>query len=261
MDTNEAVRTNEAFWNREVERGVGCTIPWLDLDAEALRQFARGDLDRVPERLARRADFPGIALADVEGRDVLCLGAGGGQQTAVLGLLGARVTVVDVSARQLEGDRTAAAHYGYAITAIHADMQDLSCLADASFDIVIAVSLCYVPDVRRVYAELARVLRPKGLLTIGFGQPAVQCIEGDSTGYRISRPYHEVVDRREDGAIEFRHYMDDIFNGLIDAGLCLQRVVDGGRDSRPDPNAPVGSWAHQRNYVCGYFIVAARKPE
>ncbi len=261
MEKGEAIIRNEEFWDREVEKGVGSTIPWLDLDPDMLRQFARGELDPVPELLAKRASFSGIELAEVEGKDVLCLGAGGGQQSAVFGLLGARVTVVDLSQRQLDGDRRAASHYGYEITAIHADMQDLSRLADESFDIVYATGPCYVPDARQVYAESARALRPNGLLTMGFGQPAIQCITGDETGYRIYRPYHEKVDQRDDGAIEYRHYMDDIFNGLLDAGLSLQKVVDAGRNRKPDSKARIGSWTHQSAYVGGYFIVVATKQQ
>jgi len=257
---DEALTTNEAFWDREVEREVGCTVPWLDLDAGMLRQFALGRLDPVPELLTKRASFPGIDLADVEGKEVLCLGAGGGQQSAVFALLGACVTVVDLCQGQLEGDKKAAAHYGYEVTTIRADMQDLSSLADESFDIVYATGLCYVPDARWVYAESARVLRPDGLLTIGFGQPAVQCIAGDETGYRIYRPYHEKVDQRESAAVEFRHYMDDMFNGLLDAGLSFEKVVDMGRDRAPDPKAGIGSWTHESAYIGGYFIVVARKP-
>ena len=51
-------------------------------------------------------------------KDVLCLAAGGGQQSAVFGLLGARVTVIDFTQGQLDGDITAAKHYGYPVETI-----------------------------------------------------------------------------------------------------------------------------------------------
>jgi 2-polyprenyl-3-methyl-5-hydroxy-6-metoxy-1,4-benzoquinol methylase len=175
MERDEALIHNEEHFDRDVEKGASSTIPCLDLDPGMVRQFARGELEPVPESLSKRVDFPGIDLANVDGKDVLCLGAGGGQQSAVLGLLGARVTVLELSRRQLDGDRTAAAHYGYEITAIHADMQDVSCLANESFDIVLAPSSMYVPDVRKLFAECARVLRPNGILTMGLLQPARQC--------------------------------------------------------------------------------------
>ena len=44
----------------------------------------------------------------------------------VFALLGAYVTVVDLSGRQLGMDKKAAEHYGYQIELIHSDMQDLS---------------------------------------------------------------------------------------------------------------------------------------
>lgn len=107
---------------------------------------------------------PRNILTDVDDKDVLCLASGGGQQSAVFGLLGARVTVVDLAQGQLAGDREAAAHYGYEVTTIQADMRDPSCLDDESFDLVFqATSMGYVPHVREVYSQVARVLRSGGL--------------------------------------------------------------------------------------------------
>ena len=54
--------------------------------------------------------------------------------------------------------------------------------------------------------------------------------------------------------------MDDIFNGLLDAGLSLERVVDEGRNRAPDSKAGIGSWTHESAYIGGYFVVVARKP-
>ena len=80
MEKDEAIPSTEAFWDREVEKGEGSTIPWPDLDPDLVRQFAGGQLDPEPELLAKRATFYCIELADVEGKDVLCLAAGGGQR-------------------------------------------------------------------------------------------------------------------------------------------------------------------------------------
>jgi len=78
MNRNEALTHNEACFDRDVEMGVSSTIPCLDLDREVVRRFARGELETVPKSLAARGNFPGIDLTDLEGKDVLCLGAGGG---------------------------------------------------------------------------------------------------------------------------------------------------------------------------------------
>jgi protein-L-isoaspartate O-methyltransferase len=101
-------------------------------------------------------------LAGVEGKDVLCLASGGGHQSAVFSLLGARVAVVDLAEGQLEADRKAAAHYGYEVATFHADMRDLSCLSGPSFGLVYQEnSISCVPDVRQVYCEVARSVLKK----------------------------------------------------------------------------------------------------
>jgi SAM-dependent methyltransferase len=198
-------------------------------------------------------------LADIEGKDVLCLAAGGGQQSAVFGVLGARVTVVDLAKGQLEGDRKAAAHYGYDVTTFHADMRDLSCLEDQAFDLVYGTALCYIPDVHQVYAGVARVLRAGGLFRVDTGQPAVHSVAWDGEGYRFTRPYADRINRRADGGIEFRHYMDDVFNGLIDLGFSIQRVCEAPYYRLLDPSAPVGGWTHEQAYVAGEFAIVAKK--
>jgi 2-polyprenyl-3-methyl-5-hydroxy-6-metoxy-1,4-benzoquinol methylase len=114
--------------------GCGFTRPWLNLDRALVRQYARGELTPAPEFLSEM--YPARLLADVEDRDVLCLASGGGQQSAVFALLGARVTVADLSESQLDSDRRAASHYGHQITTLRADMRDLSALEGESFDLV-----------------------------------------------------------------------------------------------------------------------------
>lgn len=100
-------------------------------------------------------------------RSVLCLAAGGGQQALLFASLGCRVTSVDFSPTQLSLDRQVAQQYGWTIECVEADMMDLSVLHGRDFDLVYqAVSACYVPDVRRVYHEVAAVLRPGGVYRV-----------------------------------------------------------------------------------------------
>jgi len=255
---DEIAETNRKHWERMVEEGCGFTVPWLDLDRNLIVRYAAGDLEPVPEPLIEV--YPTSVLANVEGKDVLCLASGGGQQSAVFGLLGARVTVVDIAEGQLDGDRKAAAHYGYEVTAIHGDMRDLSCLGDESFDLVYqAPSMAYVPDVRQVYSGVARVLRPGGLYRVHFTNPATEFADWDGEGYRITVPYAERTLRRADGAIEFRHYLSDIFNGLLDLGFSIQHVEEDPQCRQQDPQAPPGSWAHSLMYLVGFAVVARKE--
>jgi SAM-dependent methyltransferase len=255
---DEAAVANRKLWEEEVKRGCGYTVPWLDLDVALLQKFARGEVESLPEPWT--CISPSWVLADVKDKDVLCLASGGGQQSAVFGLLGARVTVADLTEGQLRGDQRAADHYGYQVRVLQADMRDLSCLADDSFDLVYQPdSFSYVPEVRRVYAEVSRVLHSGGIYRTKHYQPAVHFVDWDADGYRIAQSYTETIYRRDDGGIEFRHYLDDIFNGLSDADLSLKQVIDLGRDKIPDPAAAPGSWPHQESYVGGGFVIVAKK--
>jgi SAM-dependent methyltransferase len=244
---DEAAAANHELWEREVRAGCGFCVPWLDLDREA-------PLASAPEH------YPPEIFAGVAGQRVLCLAAGGGQQSAVFGLLGADVTVVDFVEGQLEADRIAARHYGYEVATLRSDMRDLSALGKESFDLVFqAESMAYVPDCASVFAEVARVLRPGGTYRVEFLQPAAFAVEWDGEGYRVARPYGERTHEREDVGIETRHTLADIFNGLMRAGFEIESVHErprtAGSDSEP------GTWAHQERYVGGGFAVVARWPD
>jgi ubiquinone/menaquinone biosynthesis C-methylase UbiE len=266
MRINDKIGTiNEQHWARMVKDGCEFTRPWLNLNRDLLHQYVEGQLDPVPAPLLEM--YPANVLVNIEGKKVLCLASGGGQQSAVFGLLGTRVTVVDLVEGQLEGDATAAAHYGYEVTTICADMRELSCIGDDGFDLVYqAPSMAYIPDVRPVYAEVFRVLKPKGMYRVCFTNPATEFVDWnswDGEGYRITKPYSERIEQNgEDGAtgsIQFRHYMADIFNGLIEKGFSIQQVEDSPKYFvRENVEAEPGGWNHWLTFVGGFAIVARK---
>jgi SAM-dependent methyltransferase len=258
---DEIGAVNKEHWERMVKEGCGFTRPWLDLDRTQLRQYVRGQLDPVPAAMIEM--YPVSVLANVEGKEVLCLASGGGQQSAVFALLGAHVTIVDQAEGQLDGDRTAAAHYGYEVTTICADMRDLSAIPDESFALVYqAPSMAYIPDVRPVYAEVFRVLRPGGTYRVCFSNPATEFVDWnswDGEGYRITKPYSEKMERDAGGSIQFRHTMTDIFDGLVAAGFSIQQVEDSPQYYLPqNAGAQPGTWDHWLAYV-GEFAIVAKK--
>ena len=51
---DEAAVTNSKFWEEEVKKGGGHTIPWLDLDLDQLHRYIRGELGN--ERLLGRKE-------------------------------------------------------------------------------------------------------------------------------------------------------------------------------------------------------------
>ena len=67
------------------------------------------------------------------GWDVLCLAAGGGWQSVLYAVAGARVTVVDLSPGMLQLDVREAERRGLSVTVHEGSMDDLSMLAEQTF--------------------------------------------------------------------------------------------------------------------------------
>ena len=256
---DEIALINKEHWERMVDEGCGFTRPWLDLDREKISQYLKGQLHYIPAHLLEI--HPLNILTDVEGKDVLCLGAGGGQQSAVFGLLGARVTVIDLSERQLEMDRRAAAHYGYKINLIQSDMREFSKVEESSFDLVYGTGMSYIPDVRQVYSEVNRVLKINKTYRVDFTNPAtefVDCDDWNGQGYSITKPYTERIRRQDNGPIEYRHTLSDIFNGLITSGFSIEHVQEKPYYLQKLQDPP-GSWAHWLTYITGFTVLAKKQ--
>ena len=106
------------------------------------------------------------------GDRVLDAGCGPGRFTATVAKLGAAVTALDLSERQLEiaEEKIREAGLLEAVDAfVPADITDLSLFPDGQFDAVICYggALSYVSERRhRAASELVRVVRPGGILLI-----------------------------------------------------------------------------------------------
>ena len=255
---DEVAEENRRFWSGLVRKRCGYTVPWSDLDPNTVRSFAAGGLDSMPRPYIYI--YPNWIFENVAGKEVLCLASGGGQQSAVFGILGAKVTVLDLTEEQLESDRKVARHFGYDITTLSGDMRDLSGFADSQFDMVYqAISMCFVPAVRDVYREVARVLRPGGLYRVAHGNPATQTVDEtswDDEGYRILEPYS--MGRIADpDCYEFRHSLSEIFNGLIELGFIVRGVYEDPRHSCGRVDAEDGSYDHMLRFVLKYFAIVA----
>src|SRR5258708_27641669 len=79
---------------------------------------------------------------------------------------GIQLTAVEWSPAMLDIARDRAGQLGRAVDLRHGDAQALE-FPDASFDTVVCTfSLCAIPDDRKAVQEMARVLRPGGLLLL-----------------------------------------------------------------------------------------------
>jgi SAM-dependent methyltransferase len=247
---------NREKWDLQVDYGNPWTIP---CSPEVIRAARRGEWSvlltenkRVP-----RTWFPD----DLHGVKILCLASGGGQQGPILAAAGANVTVFDNSPRQLEQDRMVASREGLEVVTIEGDMRDLSIFRDACFDVVFnPVSNVFIPNVRPVWREAFRVLRPGGILMAGFDNPDLYIFDfslAEQGEFKVKYPLPfnalELTEtEREcvfgDGPLEFSHSIEEQIGGQMDAGFLLADLYDDQR------NSPLGK------YMPCYFATRAIKP-
>jgi SAM-dependent methyltransferase len=235
---------NHARWEALGRVGAVWTRPWLSLS---------------PEEARRRLD-PDGTLGEVAGKDVLCLASGGGQQSVGFAMLGARVTVVDLSPSQLARDVEAAKYHRLAIRTVQADMRDLSALEAAGFDLVChPYSINFVPDCRPVFRAVARVARPGAVYELMTANPFLAGLgthDWNGRAYELRRPYvaGALVECPDESWVtpgdaseaprpsrEYRHTLSALINGMSAEGLSVRSVREY---TRSEPDAEPGGWDH-----------------
>ena len=222
---------NRMAWNKYAEKGESdWVLPVSHTDVENARQ------GQMILQVTPRKFVPESWLPDLNGCETLCLASGGGQQAPLLAAAGARVTVFDNSPRQLETDMQVAKREDLDIKTVQGDMSDLSLFSDGNFSLIIhPVSNVFVPDVKPVWREAARVLITGGILIAGFTNPVVYLFDDDmmKQGQLVVThkiPYSPFNDDaraeteaalKAGSAFEFGHTLQDQIGGQINAGFAI----------------------------------------
>ena len=246
-------RHNRDAWNAESRSG---SSPWCQPVDECTIKMARNGHWKViltPNRPVPPTWFDGL-----DGKNVLCLASGGGQQVPVLAAAGARVTSFDISREQLAKDELVATREGLDIELVQGDMTDISPFEAGRFDLIFhPVSNVFCSDVRVVWRECHRVLAIGGRLLAGFMNPAYFLFDHDSLEagepllVRNRLPYSEPADLpatrlqqrlAKPQALEFSHSLDDQIGGQIDAGFVIAGLYEDSwtdEASRLNPYMPI----------------------
>jgi SAM-dependent methyltransferase len=193
-------------------------------------------------------------LRDVAGKRVAVLGSGDNQVVFALAGLRANVTSVDIAEAQIEVAQQRAATLGLTVEFLRADVADLSAIGDATFDVVytgghVAVWVC---DLKRYYAEAARVLKPDGLLIVSEYHPFRRVWRRSPDDLELGFSYFDRGPHRYEVApdvlcaepgelaqFEFHWTVADYITALLAAGCCLIHAEEFGDTCETWEGAPM----------------------
>jgi len=226
---------NREAWNREAEGGNRWSQP---VSPEIIAKAKEGKFAIL---LTENIPVPQRWFPPLVGADILCLASGGGQQGPVLAAAGANVTVFDNSPAQLKQDQLVAERESLHLRTVEGDAADLSLFANESFDVIFnPVSTVFMPDVRTVWRECYRVLRPNGVLMTGFMNPIhymFDLFKADEGVLEVAHsiPYSDLTSLPKEDLegylekglpLEFGHSLTDLIGGQCDAGFVLTDMYE-----------------------------------
>ena len=240
----DIVKHNQSAWNNYVDKKNRWTIP---VSEEELESAKKGNWSIV---LTPKKGVPHNWFPNFKGLKILGLASGGGQQGPILASLGADVTIFDNSEKQLQQDKTLSEKFNLNIKTVQGDMMNLSSFSDNSFDLIFnPCSLVFVDDIKQVWKECFRVLKPNGILMTGLINPISFQFEEDKLNLIYKQPYSDLKSLPEEKleelknnneALVFGHSLTDQIGEQLKAGFIMTDMYedDWGGENKVDEYFP-----------------------
>lgn len=222
---------NASAWDEEsIEESRWCT----PVESHVIEKARSGEIEMklTPNKLV-----PSSWLRDIKGKHVLCVGSGGGQQAPILAAAGASVISYDISQEQLNKDLFVANRDKLKLQTIRGEMSDLSAFEDESCDLVVnAVSDIFARDIKKVWREFYRVLKPGGELFSGMMNPSfflfdhAEAQESGKLSVKFKTPYSDfrsISEKKRKKMIDagvplvFGHSLETLIGGQTKAGFSI----------------------------------------
>jgi len=156
-------------------------------------------------------DLVRTEVGDVNGKSLIHLLCHIGTDTLSWGLLGARVTGVDISPEAIRYARSLASQMGMEANFIVSDVMDLMEKVNAKYDIVFASTgvLCWIPDIHKLAATVRQLLKPGGFFYLFDGHPIRAMLGTTENGETIVQ--HDYFSA---GVQEYDNFTDYILKDL-----------------------------------------------
>ena len=203
----------------------------VPIDHETFDRALHGEWDVL---LTPTKPVPHAWFGELDGKRILGLACGGGQQMPVFTALGAKCTVLDYSEAQLKSEREVAAREGYEIECVRADMTKPLPFEDNTFDLIFhPVSNCYVEEVEPIWRECYRVLKPGGVLLAGLDNGINFIFDLEETTLTHKLPFNPLKDEKlmeesmkNNDGVQFSHTIDEQIGGQLRAGFTLTDIFE-----------------------------------
>lgn len=187
-------------------------------------------------------------IGNVKEKRILEIGCVGGQCSIAFAKKGAICTGIDISKEQLNYAKELAKKNKVDVKFIKMDFQNLGRFKQGSFDIAFSAwAFQYSQNIDRLFREIYRVLKKKGLFVFSLPHPFHDLINVKT--HKIEKSYfktgrYEELETWPDGSrhkfVGYRRKVSDIYNALAGAGFFVERLIEplSFKDNTPEKFYP-----------------------
>jgi SAM-dependent methyltransferase len=191
--------------------------PELAFEGEALEQIRR-------------------CYPELQGRRVCVIGSGDNYAAFALAGLGARVTSVDISQRQLDVAADRARTLGLDLAFVRADATDLGALPQGNFDLVVSTNgfFVWIAEPVALFKAVHAVLKRGGVYVFYDIHPFQRPWADNRDALLMEKPYTDGGPYGfEDDEITYEYHwtLGTLLNAMSSAGLVVQHMCETGPKS------------------------------